>query len=245
MINSVTQTRRDAGRPRGTPVIDAVLAAARDEIIDAGVDRLSVDRVAQRAQVNKTSVYRRWPTREALIAAAMEGMLNDLNTTADTGTLRGDLLAILMPIAALAAKPEGAALLRAAMSSPAAEEIAALAARKFAANTPILSEIIKRGIQHGEWDPQLAPELLIFTIVGAIIHRTLLEHADPTGNWLEAVIDLTLNGATPRQHQRPNRAIRASDPPPLGSPDIGQNLRAFGDPSTRSHIKPSPGANSS
>ncbi|HYO04519.1 MAG TPA: hypothetical protein VET27_22665 [Mycobacterium sp.] len=38
------------------------------------------------------------------------------------------------------------------------------------------------------------PRMVVFVAVGAIVHRILLEHADPTGAWLEGVIDLVLDG---------------------------------------------------
>lgn len=55
--------RRDAGRPRGRPVVDAVLDAVVAELAEHGPDGLSVERVARRAEVNRTTVYRRWSGR--------------------------------------------------------------------------------------------------------------------------------------------------------------------------------------
>ena len=182
--------RRDAGRPRGAPVTAAVLAAVRAELAESGMDGLSVERVARRAEVNKTSVYRRWPTREALVAAAMEGLLDDFGTSPDTGTLRGDLLALATPIAELAARPDGVALLRAALSPGATGDVAALATGRVA---PVFT-IAERARARGEWRDGVDPQQAIFTLVGAILHRTLLEHAAPTGEWLERLVDLLHDG---------------------------------------------------
>lgn len=182
--------RRDAGRPRGAAVVAAVLTAVRAELAEHGFEGLSVERVARRAEVNKTSVYRRWPTREALVAAAMEGLLEEFGASPDTGSLRGDLHALAAPIADLAARPDGVALLRAALSTstgpaaspgvdPPGEAVLALAERARA---------------RGEWREGADPRQAIFALVGAVIHRTLLERASPTGAWLDGLVDLVHHG---------------------------------------------------
>jgi AcrR family transcriptional regulator len=190
--------RRDAGRPRGAAVTAAVLAAVRAELAAAGPDGLSVERVARRAGVNKTSVYRRWPTREALVAAAMEGLLDEFADTPDTGSLRGDLLALATPVAELAARPDGIALLRAALSAAAADDVGAVAARRVTERAAPVSAIRERAVARAEWRAGVDPRQVVFTLVGAIVHRTLLERADPTGEWLERLVDLVHGGVAVR-----------------------------------------------
>ncbi len=114
MVVDPDQPRHHGERERYGEVCEQVAVCA--ELSASGIEGLSVERVAQRAGVNKTRVYRRWPTRAALVAAAMEGMLDELGADPDTGDLRGDLTALLRPIADFAATPDGTALLRAAMS---------------------------------------------------------------------------------------------------------------------------------
>jgi AcrR family transcriptional regulator len=194
--------RRDAGRPRGAAVAAAVLAAVRAELAESGVDGLSVERVARRAEVNKTSVYRRWPTRQALVAAAMEGLLDDFGDSPDTGSLRGDLLALAAPIAELAARPDGVALLRAALSTASAGDVGALAARRVADRVTPVFTIAERARARGEWRDGVDPQQVIFTLVGAIVHRTLLEQADPTGEWLQRLVDLVHSGVADRAPER-------------------------------------------
>jgi AcrR family transcriptional regulator len=193
----VTVRRRDAGRPRGAPVVDAVLAAVRAELAERGAEGLSVERVAARAEVNKTSVYRRWPTREALVVAAMEGLLDDLSTDPDHGDVRSDLLAVVTPIAELAARPDGAALLRAAVAQGPGE-VSRLATRRLEAGVRPIPGLAARAAARGQWRPGVDPGQVVLVLVGAIMHRVLLEGADPTGAWLEGVVDLTVTGLLPR-----------------------------------------------
>jgi AcrR family transcriptional regulator len=186
--------RRDAGRPRGATIVAAVLAAVRAELAETGFEGLSVERVARRAEVNKTSVYRRWPTREALVAAAMEGLLEEFGASPDTGSLRGDLYALAAPVAELAAQPDGVALLRAALSAGAGDGVSTVAARRVGAPAGSVSSIAERARARGEWRDGVDPQQAIFTLVGAIIHRTLLEHATPTGEWLDGLVDIVHRG---------------------------------------------------
>lgn len=80
--------RRDAGRARGEPIVDSILEHALVELSREGLDGLSIDRIARAAAVNKTTIYRRWPTREALVAAALGRILIDRSLKSpDTGSL--------------------------------------------------------------------------------------------------------------------------------------------------------------
>ena len=69
-----------------------VLDATADVIVAVGVERMSVDEVARRSGVAKTTIYRHYPSKGALVAAAVNAVM-DFPTVPDTGTLRGDILA--------------------------------------------------------------------------------------------------------------------------------------------------------
>jgi AcrR family transcriptional regulator len=127
---SKKKPRRDAGRSRGEPVEAAVLARTLEEIVEHGIDGASVHRIARAAEVNKTSVYRRFGTREALIATALERVAGDVGAKlSDRGSLRKDLELIAQEVATLLRSPMGQSLARAAFSGSSGNEIAALGAR--------------------------------------------------------------------------------------------------------------------
>jgi AcrR family transcriptional regulator len=192
--------RRDAGRPRGRPVTDAVLEATLVELATVGPQGLSVERVARGADVNKTTIYRRWPTREALIAAALEGILDDVAARApDTGSLRGDLLGLLAELGRFLARPEGRAVARAALSNQAESSVAALAARRLGGQgADDVTPLMARAIARGEWREGVSGPQVVHALVGALLHRALLEHAEITEAWLASTVDLVLVGVLPR-----------------------------------------------
>lgn len=194
------QKRRDAGRPRGAPIVEAVLAETLKELAESGLEGLSVHRIARRASVNKTSVYRRWATREALVAAALEGIVGSVaSRVADTGSLRGDLLSLLAPVAGFLSGATGRAVLRAAVSESSASSVAALAARKLRqrAASPVV-KLVARAKARGEWREGVRGERLVFVLVGALIHRAMLEHGSLDRRWLGSLVDLVLFGVVPR-----------------------------------------------
>jgi len=67
-----TATPRGRGRPRSAEADAAILRAAREILIERGVDATSIEQVAKRAGTSKVTVYRRWRTKNDLLAAAVE-----------------------------------------------------------------------------------------------------------------------------------------------------------------------------
>jgi AcrR family transcriptional regulator len=177
-----------------------VLAATLRELASAGVEGLSVERIAREAAVNKTSIYRRWPTRESLVAAALEGVAAGVaGKLPDTGSLRGDLLALLGAVSELVGSPMGRGLLRAALAESAGAEVAALAAERLGRGTSGPAHaIVARAKARGEWARGARGEMVVHALVGAVIHRAVLEHASLDRRWLGSLVDLMLRGALPR-----------------------------------------------
>lgn len=97
-------------RRRGAELEAALLDAAWEELRESGYAALTIDAVAQRAGTSRPVLYRRWATKTELVRAAVEHALRrEPRTAPDTGTLRGDLLA-LMRFANVGRVPSAAAL---------------------------------------------------------------------------------------------------------------------------------------
>jgi AcrR family transcriptional regulator len=79
---------------RSARVREAVLSAVLHELTDNGYAALSVEAVASRAGVNKTTVYRRWPTLDDLLVDALMTWSHDAIPGPDTGSIKTDLLAL-------------------------------------------------------------------------------------------------------------------------------------------------------
>lgn len=104
-----TADHRRLPRRRGRTLEEAILEATLAELAETGYARLTMERVAERARAGKASVYRRWPGRIELVLDAVYHAAPDLADPPDTGTLRGDLLALLGGAAAMLSGPAGEA----------------------------------------------------------------------------------------------------------------------------------------
>src|SRR6187455_1103921 len=90
---------RKLARPRtggrSARVVSEVLSATLEAFAEQGYAGLSVEAVALRAGVNKTTIYRRWPTKADLVGAALVSLRDDDPEPPNTGSLRDDLLQVL------------------------------------------------------------------------------------------------------------------------------------------------------
>ncbi|WP_223623770.1 TetR/AcrR family transcriptional regulator [Microbacterium sp. EST19A] len=85
-----------ASRRRGDELEAALLSAAWDQLMEAGYGGFTFDAIAERAHTSKPVLYRRWPTRSALLAATLgrRGAADALRAP-ETGSVRTDLIAVL------------------------------------------------------------------------------------------------------------------------------------------------------
>lgn len=74
---------------------EAITRAALAELVDCGFARVSLEAVARRAQVGKSAIYRRWPSKTAMVVDVLVGLSVPEGDPPDTGGLRGDVRALL------------------------------------------------------------------------------------------------------------------------------------------------------
>jgi AcrR family transcriptional regulator len=161
--------------------------------------------------VNRTTIYRRWPNRETLIHAALGQLLTKFDPLPDTGSLRGDLDAFAQRVATLIDQPAGQALLRAAMSPHASTSIADFVTQTMdRPATNAASLLNTRARARGEWTAPIPADQVLFTIVGAIWHRRMLEHAPIDPAWRNSLLELLMHGLAP--HRCPPHPVAAAPP---------------------------------
>jgi AcrR family transcriptional regulator len=178
---------RPAGR--GPKIRAAVLAATLAELTENGYAALTVDSVARRSGVHKTTIYRRWKDREGLVADAVA----ERATTAkipfpDTGDIDTDLLRLARMIVAFLTSPAGGTVAVASMSDAGRIPEVARAKRRFfealfRQAEPVVSGAIARGELPVGTDPAelirtlLAPVYLRLLVTAEPIDRTIADNA--------------------------------------------------------------------
>ncbi|MFD0800116.1 TetR/AcrR family transcriptional regulator [Streptomonospora algeriensis] len=149
------QTREPARRPGGRTarVRRRILEAAAELIARDGIGGLRYDQVADLAGVNKTSVYRNWPDRNALVVDALAAFGAEAAPLHDSGDIDADLVDFLEALAAATASPQGRALLTLVASAREDPELRAVVDEVFKRRLSMLDHRLKTAIERGELPP--------------------------------------------------------------------------------------------
>ena len=164
--------RRPGGR--ATAVVAAVHSATVALLQEQGYERMEIPAIAERAGVNKTSIYRRWPGKaELVLDVALARLRNDVPLP-DTGSVQGDLTALLRTIAAAIATPFVGGLLRALISHHPEAGLADVRARFWTERYSISGEVVARAIARGELPATVDRRLLLEMAVAPLFFRGLI-----------------------------------------------------------------------
>jgi AcrR family transcriptional regulator len=193
---------------RSASVRRDVLAAAVQTLAERGVAGLTVEEVAARAGVNKTTIYRRWPTVHALAADAVSDVLELAVPIPDTGSLRDDLRRVLREANAFVISPIGQALVHASVGAPdtaaIAESLQAVWAKRFA----LLAAIVDRAVARGELPPITDSRFLLEQLAAPLYFRLFIVRAKVDRHYLDRVVDHTIAAARSSRAEEPRRKER-------------------------------------
>ncbi|WP_326622933.1 TetR/AcrR family transcriptional regulator [Streptomyces decoyicus] len=185
--------RRQSGGPRkAQEIFDATL----DLLAEKGYEGLTVEGVAQRSGVNKTTIYRWWPSKGALLGAALIGARQLELTAPDTGSLEGDLEALLHTIVTLLttrpASDIAVSVLGAVTHSPElAAHVKDFLADRIAREQPVFDRAVARGEITADIDRMLLVDLL----AGATWMRVALRQLPLEKDFAARAVNTVLNGA--------------------------------------------------
>jgi AcrR family transcriptional regulator len=201
---AVPRGRRPGGR--SARVRADAIAATLAELAESGYSALSLENVARRAGVHKTTLYRRWGTREELVLETMLDRAAQRVSVPDTGSLRQDLLELARTAAANAATPEVAAMARAvAAQAPHDQRLAAANRRFWDERLELDRVIVERAIERGEVAIATDPHRVIEFVLGPIHLRLLLTGEPIDDGFLQGIVDVVVDGVA-RRPKRP-RAV--------------------------------------
>jgi AcrR family transcriptional regulator len=184
---------------RSARVREAVLNAAFVELDEHGYADFSIEAVARRSGVHKTTIYRRWPTREALLVYALDTRSDRDSPIPNTGSVRSELRQFGEMVLGKLTSPNGSAVLKSLViavdeSPDVIEKVRGFWRDRLDAGTAVLS----RGIQRGELPPNTDADQLIEAFLAPIYFRVLFPHAPVTADFLDHLIELLLDGALRR-----------------------------------------------
>ncbi|GAA4968834.1 AcrR family transcriptional regulator [Nonomuraea thailandensis] len=162
-------------------------------VAERGYDGLTVEGVAERSGVNKTTIYRWWPSKAALLGAALvESDVLGFDSP-DTGSLRGDLVALVEGVRRLLTEPPGSDIAVAALG--AAVRHPELDARRFFADRFARErEIFERAVGRGELKASADPMLIVDLLAGAVWMRSVFRGLRVDDDFATEAVSALLDG---------------------------------------------------
>ena len=167
------QARRPVGRPRSDHVHRAILEAARAELVEHGFSRLRLEHVAGRAGVGKATIYRRWPSKEALAGELLASLVAPHIAVADVGDTRAELRACVTTAVHAVAETEFGPVVRALLSQIAVNPAIGDPFRETAvrARREEVARVVSRGIARGDLRPDADTGVVTELLIGPVYFR--------------------------------------------------------------------------
>jgi len=186
------------GRPRDEAAHAAILTAAVDELINRGFAALSIEGVAARAGVAKTTIYRRWPSAADLALDAMRTFEADLTETPE-GSVRDQLVWLIDGMRRKWNDPTYRAIMRRVTGDGIAHPEAYRQARGklISPHLEALHAVLRRGVEEGLVRPDLDIGWIRQMMTAPIMTATLTFKERVSKAQIEATIDVVLRGAAP------------------------------------------------
>jgi AcrR family transcriptional regulator len=181
---------RTLPRRRGEALYAAIFDAALAELTEVGYARLTMERVAARARTSKASLYKRWPGRADLVLAALRHRRGEPSPTPDTGSLHGDVLALLRAGAAQLNGLMGD-VVRGLMAEGLGEAtpIATVRTTMFDTRNRRMTEVLERAAARGEIRAEAITPRYVAVASALVDHHFLFYGAPIADDVLTGIVD--------------------------------------------------------
>ncbi len=185
-VASEAVARRPGGRSARVrrAVFDATLAL----LVNEGYQSLTIDAIAATAGVNKTTVYRNWPTKAALILAAAEDRSEAIITTRTTGDPEGDLVAFLTSVVHNITSPLGRALVIATLNAADDPEVREARAAFWRHRFQAAGDLIRAAMADGRSFADADVESFIERLVGPLYLRIFITGAQVDDKFIRDIV---------------------------------------------------------
>ncbi|NUT44651.1 MAG: TetR/AcrR family transcriptional regulator [Thermoactinospora sp.] len=197
MSTTETGTARPAGRPRSEKAEKAILEATLDLIGEgSGVTELTIEAIAARAGVGKTTIYRRWSNKEDLVVDALATLKSPVPDLPGE-SVRGDLIVLMEAMRLDALQSDRRCVMNIAMSESDRYPHLFEKFRRIAIEPrrEAMRKVLRRGAANGELQPDLDIDLAMQIVSGPMVMFT--RWADPedlTEDLPQRIVDQVLAG---------------------------------------------------
>lgn len=185
-------TKTESNDPRAVRSRRVIINAAVELLAEHGFAGTTIEAIAARSGAAKTTIYRHWPDKRAVLLAAVEATVPSASAP-DSGSLRGDLVGFGNDLSRIISTPPTSALVPALIDAAERDpEIARLLADFTAQRRRPVHTALERAVERGEVEAGRDAGLIDGLLLGPIFYRRLLSRQPVTGAFVESVVDTFL-----------------------------------------------------
>ena len=190
MMCPATKVASLIGRPRDHGRDEAIHRAALALLGEVGYDRTTIEAIAQRAQVGKATIYRRYKNKEEILIFAVREHVACSLPQINTGSLRGDLIALITEHVKILKGPEGELMMSILTIAHREPELGKLLNE----NSPIETDserdaLFQRAIARGEISAKVDFDFLSEVVPSIITNRIFITHQPVNHKFIEKLVD--------------------------------------------------------
>jgi AcrR family transcriptional regulator len=189
--------KKSPGRPRSAQSHQAMLQAALELLAEVGFAAMSIDAIAARAGVGKTTIYRRYASKEELVADAIESIRSDI-VIPDTGNLQCDIDNLIENAAQITLSPVGrqtvAMIISSASSNP---QFARIYWTKYLEpRRQAFAVVLERAKARNEIQADLDSDLIFDTMSGIMLYALIFQQtAESWTTYVRRALNLLFRNA--------------------------------------------------
>jgi AcrR family transcriptional regulator len=189
---------------RGAKATALILHAALELGDELGFEALTVEKIADRSGIAKTTIYRRWPNVSAIVMDAFLSQVMKDAPIVEKATVR-ETFAAAMKLLIHAYRGRNGLTLRTLIGRAQTDENLrhAVETRWVEPRRQSARDILKRGMRRGELSPDLDPDIILDALYGAIYHRLLVPYKKSvlSADFIDALIAIIFNGIESRNEE--------------------------------------------
>lgn len=194
MMASPATTAGSSRLSRSERARTAILAATRELLAQGGVRELTIEGVAARSGVAKTTIYRRWHSKDELALAVLIDMVQTVVAVPDLADTRAELISFVKGAVRVLGKTLMGPVMKGLVSELATDSDLATAFRSqvVALRLAEVARLIERGVERGELRPDVDVHLAHELLFGPVYYRLFLSGEPLDGKLAERIVDAVL-----------------------------------------------------
>jgi len=190
----VRASERGPGRPRDPRVNTAAMSAVADLVAEQGYEATTMEAIARRSGVSKTALYRRWPSKGALVYETLVTQVGEEDVH-DTGDIVADLRAVAHANMAAYSNPILRPVLLGLLGDLFRDErlAAALRAQSFAPRARQIEGLVRRAVERGDLATTAPVKLMPALLTGPLFYELMVRGRPPSGKEVNDLVARVLD----------------------------------------------------